>query len=41
MIPGWIIALAAFSYLGLLFAVAWHGDKAAAAGRSIIANPYI
>jgi diguanylate cyclase (GGDEF)-like protein len=41
MIPGWIIALAAFSYLGLLFAVAWRGDKAAAAGRSIIANPYV
>ena len=41
MIPGWLIALVAFAYLGLLFAVAWHGDKAAAAGRSIIANPYV
>ncbi|HEY0846061.1 MAG TPA: EAL domain-containing protein [Noviherbaspirillum sp.] len=41
MIPGWLIALVAFAYLGVLFAVAWHGDKAAAKGRSIIANPYV
>ncbi len=41
MIPGWLIALVAFTYLGLLFAIAWHGDKAAARGRSIIANPYV
>lgn len=41
MIPGWLIALVAFAYLGVLFAVAWHGDKAAARGRSIIANPYV
>lgn len=41
MIPGWMIALVAFTYLGLLFAIAWHGDKAAARGRSIIANPYV
>lgn len=41
MIPGWLIALVAFAYLGVLFAVAYHGDKAAAQGRSIIANPYV
>ncbi|MDB5773474.1 MAG: hypothetical protein JWM42_3848 [Burkholderia sp.] len=41
MLPGWLIALVAFAYLGLLFAVAYYGDKAAARGRSIIANPYV
>jgi diguanylate cyclase (GGDEF)-like protein len=41
MLPGWLIALVAFAYLGVLFAVAYYGDKAAAAGRSIIANPYV
>lgn len=41
MLPGWLIALAAFAYLGVLFAIAYSGDKAAAMGRSIIANPYV
>ncbi|WP_292934313.1 EAL domain-containing protein [Noviherbaspirillum sp.] len=41
MLPGWLIALAAFSYLGVLFAIAYYGDRAAAQGRSIIANPYV
>lgn len=41
MISGTLISLIAFAYLGLLFAIAYHGDKAAAAGRSIIANPYV
>jgi diguanylate cyclase (GGDEF)-like protein len=41
MLPGWLIALVAFAYLGVLFTVAYYGDKAAAAGRSIIANPYV
>ena len=36
-----IIVLASFAYLGLLFAIAYYGDKRADAGRSIIANPYI
>src|SRR5690606_24845318 len=30
-----------FAYLGLLFAIAYYGDKRADAGRSIIANPTI
>ena len=30
-----------FAYVGLLFAIAYYGDKRADAGRSIIANPYI
>src|ERR671928_563070 len=35
------IVLASFVYVGLLFAIAYYGDKRADAGRSIIANPYI
>lgn len=41
MLPGGMIALAAFAYLGLLFGIAYYGDQAAAKGRSIIANPYV
>lgn len=37
----WIIIASAFAYLGLLFGIAYYGDKRADAGRSIIANPYI
>ncbi|HEV7393326.1 MAG TPA: histidine kinase dimerization/phospho-acceptor domain-containing protein, partial [Burkholderiales bacterium] len=36
-----LIVLASFAYVGLLFAIAYYGDKRADAGRSIIANPYI
>jgi Na+/proline symporter/nitrogen-specific signal transduction histidine kinase len=41
MITAPVIVLASFAYLGLLFAIAYYGDKRADAGRSIIANPYI
>lgn len=41
MLKDWIIVSSALLYLGLLFAVAYYGDKRADAGRSIIANPYI
>ncbi|BAU47212.1 histidine kinase [Sulfurifustis variabilis] len=41
MLSHWVILLVAAAYLGLLFAVAYYGDKRADAGRSIIANPYI
>ena len=30
-----------FAYIGLLFAIAYYGDKKADAGKSIISNPYI
>jgi len=33
--------VSAFAYLGILFAIAFYGDKRADSGRSIIANPYI
>lgn len=41
MLKDWVIVAAALSYMGLLFGIAYYGDKRADAGRSIIANPYI
>ncbi len=41
MLSDWVIVVASFAYVGLLFAVAYYGDRRADAGRSIIANPYI
>ncbi len=41
MLEGGVILVVAFAYLGLLFAIAYYGDKRADAKRSIIANPYI
>ena len=41
MLLGGVILLTSFAYLGILFAIAYWGDKRADAGRSIIANPYI
>jgi Na+/proline symporter len=41
MLTGALIVALSFAYVGLLFAIAYYGDKRADAGRSIIANPYI
>src|SRR5919205_3020701 len=41
MLQAWVIVLGSLAYVGLLFAIAYYGDKRADAGRSIIANPYI
>jgi len=41
MLQGWVIVSVSFAYLGLLFAIAYFGDKRADAGRSIIASPTI
>ncbi|MGH8742704.1 MAG: sodium:solute symporter family transporter, partial [Burkholderiales bacterium] len=41
MLQGWVIIATSFAYLGILFAIAYYGDKRADAGRSIIANPYV
>jgi Na+/proline symporter/nitrogen-specific signal transduction histidine kinase len=41
MLTGGLIVLTSFVYVGLLFAIAYYGDKRADQGRSIIANPYI
>jgi len=40
--PGsWVVVLASFAYLGVLFAIAWVADRRADQGRSLIANPTI
>ncbi len=41
MLQGWVILLVSFIYIGLLFAIAYFGDKRADSGRSLISNPYI
>lgn len=41
MLPGWIVVLASFGYLGVLFAIAWVADRRADQGRSLIANPTV
>jgi Na+/proline symporter/nitrogen-specific signal transduction histidine kinase len=41
VLKGPVIVLVSFAYLGILFAIAYVGDKRAEARRSIIANPYI
>ena len=41
MLQGWVIASVSFAYLGVLFGIAYFGDKRADAGRSVIANPTI
>lgn len=41
MLQYWVILVVSFCYLGILFAIAYYGDKRAEAGRSIISNPYI
>jgi Na+/proline symporter/nitrogen-specific signal transduction histidine kinase len=41
MLTAPLIVVVSFAYVGLLFAIAYYGDKRADAGRSIIANPYI
>jgi Na+/proline symporter/nitrogen-specific signal transduction histidine kinase len=35
------ILIISFGYMGLLFAIAYFGDKQAEQGRSVISNPYI
>ncbi len=37
----WLLLLSALAYLGLLFGIAYYGDKRADAGRSLIANPVV
>ncbi len=41
MLKTGIILFVSFGYVGLLFVIAYYGDKRADAGRSIISNPYI
>jgi len=41
MLQSWVIVLVGLAYIGLLFAIAYYGDKRADAGRSLINNPYV
>jgi Na+/proline symporter/nitrogen-specific signal transduction histidine kinase len=41
MLQPWVILLASFAYIGVLFAIARYGDRRADAGRSVINNPYV
>src|SRR5438477_3716292 len=41
MLQGWVIVLASFGYIGLLFAIAHYADQRARAGRSVITSPVI
>lgn len=41
MLTTQVILVISFGYIGLLFAIAYYGDKRAAGGRSIISNAYI
>ncbi len=41
MLETGIIFFFSFGYMGLLFAIAYYGDRRADIGRSIISNPYI
>ena len=38
MLQVWVIVLASFLYLGVLFGIAWYADHRADHGRSLIAN---
>lgn len=41
MIAPWLIIIASLLYVGLLFAIAWWGDRRAEQGRSVIRNPFV
>ncbi|MEX0731889.1 MAG: sensor histidine kinase [Aquisalimonadaceae bacterium] len=41
MLPEWVILLAPFLYLGILFAIAYYADQRAYTTRSLVNNPYI
>ncbi|MGE5615301.1 MAG: sodium:solute symporter family protein, partial [Bacillota bacterium] len=41
MLPGWLVLVASFGYIGLLFAVAYFADRRAREGRSVIASPLV
>jgi len=41
MLQSWVIIPVSLAYLGILFGIAYYGDKRADESRSIIANPYI
>jgi Na+/proline symporter/signal transduction histidine kinase len=41
VLESWVVVLASFGYIGLLFAIAYWADRRKRAGRSVIASPVI
>ena len=41
VLPTWLIVVTSFSYVSLLFAIAYYGDRRAERGKTLVANPYI
>ena len=41
MISSTAAIVAALAYLGILFAIAWYGDRRAKMGRSLIRSPFV
>ena len=41
MVSSTVVVVVALAYLGLLFAIAWYGDRRALAGRSLIHSPLV
>src|SRR5512144_1021496 len=41
LLPAWLIVLASLTYVSLLFGIAYYGDRRAAHGRTLVANPWI
>ena len=41
MVATWVVVAVSVAYLGVLFAIAWFGDRQAGRGRSVISNGYI
>src|SRR5512144_730511 len=41
ILPAWLIIFASVGYVFLLFGVAYYGDRRAALGRTLVANPWI
>ena len=41
ILPAWLIVAASLLYVLLLFGVAYYGDRRAARGRTLVANPWI
>ncbi|HEU4514961.1 MAG TPA: sensor histidine kinase [Nocardioidaceae bacterium] len=41
MVATWVVVAVSIAYLGVLFGIAYFGDRQAARGRSIISNGYI
>src|SRR5258706_1829817 len=41
MLESWVVVLASFGYIGLLFAIAFYADQRKREGRSVISSPVI